>query len=230
MTQTTFAALASRGGSHTRLVFDDGNLSSPALRGEVDAYIVSTEDGFSPLGRNTDFLSSDLGIPADEIRALAHWNHVDNREVSLVALPSRREGSALRGVILAPAENSRCYAKHSLGLDALPARAFYYNVTHEAIAHAASRWGARRIALSHLSASGRMHADIATCNAEALAHYCDAHEGSIESFLFLGCCIREEHLRGIARLNREGQTGRHREIRVETVTAEGHEVLNLEWR
>jgi hypothetical protein len=112
----------------------------------------------------------------------------------------------------------------------LPYRDFYYNVTYEAIAYASQNWGAHRIAISHLSGCGSFHEDIATCNAEALAHYCDAAEGAIDSFIFLGDCdIDLEHLAGIHRLNAEARTGRHRPISTEVERRDGYDLVHLDW-
>ena len=42
---------------------------------EADAVIVSTEEGFSPLGASSTFLEEDLGISYEnEIRKRARWN------------------------------------------------------------------------------------------------------------------------------------------------------------
>ena len=151
-----------------------------AGRGEADACIVSTEEGFSPLGASRDFFQRDLGIPyEDEIKPLANWNRFDNERVTLVPLDSRRPGSLLRGIILAPCETSLCYERLPASVRChRPCRDFYYNVTYEALAITCGQWGARKIAMSHLSGGGRCHEDIATCHAEALAHYCDANPES----------------------------------------------------
>jgi hypothetical protein len=135
----------------------------------------------------------------------------------------------LRGAILAACETSESYKKFATPLYGRPHRDFYYNVTYEAIAYCVTQWHARHLAISHLSGSGRFHEDIATCNAEALAHYCDAHPRTIESFTFLGCCIGLQHLSGISRLNAEGQTGVHNAIATEVVTGDGHVVVHLKW-
>lgn len=223
------AALESKAGGRTSIDFDAGSLEPLARSGKVDAYVVATEDGFSPLGVNLRFLSDDLGIPIGEIKRLADWNRFENQQVSLVALPSRRSESQMRGAILAASETSESYRKFATPQYGRPHRDFYYNVTYEAIAYCVTQWRARRLAISHLSGSGRFHEDIATCNAEALAHYCDAHPKSVQSFIFLGCCIEPQHLSGISRLNAEGQTGAHRAIATEVVTGEGHVVVHLKW-
>jgi chloramphenicol 3-O-phosphotransferase len=109
-------------------------------------------------------------------------------------------------------------------------RSFYYNVTYEAIAFVSCNWKARRLSVSHLSGSGSFHADIATCNAEALAHYCDSvHTVKVESFMFVGCCMSLEHLTGISRLNAEAQTGLHHAISKEVEHSEGYELVHLDW-
>lgn len=223
------ATLESRAGSRITVAFDPGRLEPLAREGQVDAYIVATEDGFSPLGANRRYLSADLGIPEEEIKRLADWNRFANPRTTLVALRSRRNGSSMRGVILAPSETSECYKHFATPVYGRPYRDFYYNVTHEAIAYASENWKARRLAMSHLSGSGKFHEDIATCNAEALAHYCDAHANAIESFAFVGCCISQGHLAGISRLNTEGQTGTHRLISTHVEDRGAHVLVHLEW-
>lgn len=202
-----------------------------AERGEADACIVSTEDGFSPLGRSRDFFASDLGIPVAEIKRLADWNRFENERITLVALSSRRNGSLLRGVLLAPGEAARCYERFAIPTYGRPHRDFYYNVSYEAIAYACQEWGARKLAISHLSGSGSYHEDIATCHAEALAHYCDDHPEAVpDSFTFCGCCVRAEHLGGIRRLNAEGDKTSHRPISV-SVESEGEvKLIDLSWQ
>jgi hypothetical protein len=225
----TVAALESKTGSWTTVAYDGGSLEPHARAGDVDAYIVATEDGLSPLGSNLRFLSEDLGIPMAEMKRLADWNRFKNPRVSLVAVTSRRPESCLRGVILAASETSECYKRFATSSFGQPYRDFYYNVSYEAIAYSVSHWRSRRLAISHLSASGRFHEDIATCNAEALAHYCDDHPNAIDSFLFIGCCITPHHLTGIARLNADVHSEVHRAITAEVFDRDGHAVIDLKW-
>lgn len=223
------ATLESRTGGRTTVGHGRDSLESSARTGDVDAYIVATEDGFSPLGMNLRFLSNDLGVPIAEIKRLADWNRFENSRVSLVALASRRKESYLRGLILAASESSECYKHFATPRYGRPHRDFYYNVTYEAIAYSVSAWRARRLAISHIPGSGRFHEDIVTCNAEALAHYCDAHADAIDTFLFLECPVRAEHLAAISRLNAEGQTGTHRSIATEVVNGDGHVLVHVKW-
>ena len=213
----------------TVVSFDRGRLEPLVRERAVYAYIVATEDGFSPLGANLPFLSADLGVPIAEIKHLANWNHFENTRVTLVAIPSRQKGGQLRGVILAASETSKCYQQLATPLYGRPYRDFYYNVTYEAVVYASVTWDAHRLAISHLSGSGRFHEDIATCNAEALAHFCDAHTHPMDSFVFLGCCISPSHLEGITRLNIEGKTSTHRPISKEIETQNGHVRIHLDW-
>jgi len=224
------AEMESQHGARTTVGLAEDGLKSLARAGRVDAFIVATEDGFSPLGSNLSFLSSDLGISEQEIKHLAYWNRFKNPRVSLVALQSRRSGSHIRGVILAASETSASYERFATPRFGRPYRDFYYNVTYEAIAYASKIWGAQHLALSHLSGSGSFHEDIATCNAEALAHYCDANPAvDVKSFMFVECCIDPEHLSGISRLNAEAHTGKHHPILVEMEQHEGHVIVHLEW-
>ena len=225
------ATLVSAQKFSTRVSYDfTTSFEDLAKKGEVDVFIVSTEDGFSPLGAARSFLAADLGIPSNEIIELADRNRFDNPRVTLVALKSRRPGSLLRGLILAPAETSLCYSRFGRERRTPPSRDFYYNVTYESIAHACHAWKTRRLGITHLSASGNFHRNIATCNAEALAHFCDeAIVSTIDRFAFVGCCITVEHLEGIKRLNPEGNLTQHRPINLEREVEGEVEFIHLSW-
>jgi len=56
-----------------RVFHYEGEIKSLASSGGIDAYVVSTEEGFSPLGSNLSFLADDLAVSALEIRRLADW-------------------------------------------------------------------------------------------------------------------------------------------------------------
>ncbi len=195
----------------------------------VDAYIVATDTGASPLGANLHFLSSDLGVPAAEIEELAAWNQRRNPRVTLVAVRTRREGSLLRGEILAPSGSCECYRPYAARDPERPWRDFHYNVSYVAIAHACTRWGAVRLAVSDLSGAGRFNQQIVTCNAEALAHFCDEDAHRIPWLTFLGSGVCRADMAEIASLNREGATGRHRPIGTQIETHEGYELIHLDW-
>jgi hypothetical protein len=200
---TYFASLRTKHGFTTRIGHAlNCPLSSLAEAGSVDAFIVSTENGFSPLGTARQFFADDLGIPEAEISARADWNHFRNERVALIALASRRADSLLRGLILAPGESSKCYEDLRAKRNRRFSQHFYYHVTYGAIAHASKSWGARRLGISHLSNSGSFSEDIASCNAEALAHFCEnAVAPAIDSFIFAGCCIEPWHLERIKQQN-----------------------------
>ena len=69
------AILQSRQGGLVSIAYEPGEFKALAHDGNVDAYIVATEDGFSPLGSNRRFLSLELGIPENEIKQLADWSN-----------------------------------------------------------------------------------------------------------------------------------------------------------
>ena len=224
------ATLVSRQGASVTIAYGNGECKTFAPDRMIDTYIVSTETGFAPLGSNGQFLSSDLGIPESEIRRLADWNRFENPRVTLVMLPSQRKDSCLLGLILAPSQSSKCYKQFEARSFGRPNRDFYYNVTYEAISYASGSWGARRIATSSLERFDDFLEDIATCNAEALAHYCDAFANVIETFIFLqDGAISLDHLAGIRRLNSEGNIGQHRRISTEIEHHEGHDLVHLDW-
>lgn len=226
------ATLASKNGGNTSIYYYPGEVKSLAVEENVDTYIVSTEDGFSPLGSNRAFLSLDLGIPVEEIARLASWNRFINPKVTLVALQSRRKGSRLRGVILAPSESSVCYKQFATPIHWRPYRDYFYNVAYEAISYVASNWGAQHIAVSNYFRGADAGDDIVTCNAEALAHFCDESDTPPQAFTFIRDVggITREHLAGIERLNTEAKTGKHRPISTEIVPQEGHVLVHLEWQ
>lgn len=229
---TPLCLLKSNTGNETLLGYDFmSNFETLARRGEADAVIVSTEDGFSPLGASRRFFQDDLGISYDEeIRPLADWNRFENERVTLIALASRRPGSLLRGIILAPGQNCRSYSQFSSAYGHKPHRNYYYNVTYEAIQYACRRWGAECLAMTHLCSCNRFHVDMATCHAEALAHFCDAWPTSApKSLTFSGCCIDQEQFLGLQSLNGEGQSTSHRSINVTTEFKGQALLLHLDW-
>ena len=204
------------------------------VRGKVDVSIVSTEEGFSPLGIQSGFLQEDLHIPYEpELRGIADWNHRNNEQVSLVCLPTRNPASQIKGVILAPCRRSLCYTqRYGVCLDERlpPHRSFFYNITYEAIAYAVEHWGARRLAITSLDGAGSFHPDVATCNAEALAHYLDEHpDCGLESLVFVCCGHDAKMLEGIQRLGAEEQTTRHRPIKTTIEPNQGYELVHLDF-
>lgn len=234
---TTIRSIKGHGvrvGYDFRTVFD-----GLVARDEADVAIVSTEDGYSPLGASRSFLQRDLGISYDgEIRRLAQWNRSENPRVTLVALASRNPQGRLRGVILAPGSNTLSYGRfgHSTRY-ARPHRDYYYNISYEAFAYASLYWGARKLAISHLSGSGAFHWEMPICHAEALSHFCDEHPEAVPtSLVFCGCCMETHHFREMTRLF--GQAGestsafertRHRPIRVEQERLGDAILLHLDW-
>ena len=231
---TKFAELRSSAHRKTVIGYDLRALFEDlANRGEADVAIVSTEDGFSPLGGSSRFFEEDLQVSyRNVISPLADWNRFENPRVTLVAIQTRNPLGRLRGVILAPGsntENYKVFGSHS-GRYGTPSRNYYYNVSYEAIAYACIHWNAKKIGISHLCSSGDFHEDIATCHAEALAHFCDEHPSSApESFVFCGCCMTADQLKGIRRLNAEAGVTHHRPIRVETEVTPNATLLHLDW-
>lgn len=217
-------------GSRTLLQYDfTSRISDLAIKGALDCVIFATEDGFSPLGAARHFLAEDLYVSEQSITAIAHWNRSENPAVTLVAIRSRNPHGLLKGIILAPCETSVCYLPYKLSGYGHPYRDFYYNVSYEAISHACLNLGARKLGITHLSASQNFHEDIATCNAEALAHYLeDPHSLALESFAFVGCCIELHHLHAMRRLNAEGGN-RHKTIALKHDSRDGFDLVTLDF-
>jgi len=226
------AELQSMNGTSTLIAYDfSSSLEKLVRQKQIDCFIVSTEDGFSPLGASKNFISDELGIGESDISELADWNRFKNPLISLVGLPNQNPSGNLKGVVLAASETSKCYEQFVETPYSKPYRDFYYNVAYECIEYATKTLKAKRIAISHLSRSGHFHEDIATCVAEALAHFCDRNDSPhIKTFMFVGCCINPSHLSGIQRLNVEGDRTNHRNIRTQTSKRKGYEVISLDWR
>lgn len=224
---TPFAELRSRGGTATVIGLSlNQDFERLARAGKADVAVVSTENGFSPLGQSIDFFAADLGVDRDLIAELAQWNRFENPRVTLVAIPSARQGSLLRGAILAPGNNCVSYRPY---FARRPNRDYYYNVAYEAIHLACVEWGARKVAISHLSGCG-YHEDMATCTGEALAHFCDAQpEYAPESLAFCNCCIEQHHLLGMERLNDERNYTHHRPITLEREIRRRLILVHLDW-
>jgi hypothetical protein len=199
--------------------------------GHIDTLLTSTEGGLSPFPK--DLIASELKIPKRELYMWAEQVSTGSN-VTLIALPSRRSGSGLKGAILLPFGTSECYkalvAPEHRGL---PYHDFYYNVTFEAISWAARHFGSRRIATTHLSGCRQpFHPNIPLTQCEAVLHALRQPEPiPLEHFCFLGClCIRDGVFDGF-----EGKlgtlSGEHRPI---TVSVSEHEhgvtVLTLDWR
>ena len=229
---TTHSILKSKAETRTVIGFDFQSLFKDlALRGDADVAIVSSEEGYSPLGVSGKVFERELGISFnDEIRPIARWNQDINEKITLIALASQNPNSSLLGVLLAPGENCKSYSSFARPNGQKPNRDYYYNISYEAIYYACYVWGARKLSISHLSASGKFHKDMATCHVEALSNFCDKWpKFAPESFTFTGCCIDQNHLSGINKLYTEDLTVGHRLINVETESIGSAVLLHLNW-
>lgn len=202
-----------------------------AKKGEADIAIVSTEEGFSPLGGSRYFLESDLGISYDKvIRPIADWNRFENERVTLIVFPSQNPESLLKGVILAPGENCKSYSAFCSPYSKKPHRDYYYNVCYESIHFACRVLHAKKIAISHLSSSNKFHEDMTTCQVEALTHFCNANKCyEPESFTYCFCCIDQKHLQGIRKIESFIHE-KHRSIKTEIETIVMATLIHIDWK
>ena len=200
-------------------------------RGEADIAIVSTEEGFSPLGGSRNFFERELGISYDEeIRPLADWNRNVNKKVTIIAIPSRVSTSSLKGLILVPGENCKSYFAYSSPYWRKPHRDYYYNTMFESISQACRVWGGKMIAISHLSSCGKFHEDMLTCQVEALTHFSlDNPEISPKSLTYCGCCINDKHLIGIEKLDKE-ESKQHEPIKILREEKNFATLIHLDWK
>lgn len=213
----------------------------------IDCVIVESEDGFSQLGMMRSFVSSDLGLterdlvkhvfdgfPDDfekNISSLADWNRFRNPNVTLVAIPSERDNSFLKGLILVPHDSSACY-KQFAGWNygtPRPYRDFFYNITYEAISHAYHKWGCKNILVTHFSSRkcrSIYHPDLTTCQLEAMVHFCKDHP-NIKSFTFLDDDQGNQPLKIVEEFNELDDTGAHRKITKEITKIFDVDFINI---
>lgn len=157
-------------------------------RGQVDTAVIGSHFTFAPLGTEEKYLDRELQLKPGELREAAGLSSTDQAP-TLVAVASRRQGAGLKGLVLASDESSRSYDRFATPCFGRPYRDFYYNVIYEALALATSRFEARRVALSHLSAGGRSNSTAAVCAMEAAAHLRAAGCEQLEALVFFGCCL-----------------------------------------
>jgi len=229
----SFAQVVSKRGFQTTVGYDLSTAcDAAASKTEVDSLIFQSHYDCGALlsSELVSFITSELCVPLEEIHEHAAWNCWDNQKVTLIAFRPRRGNSMLRGVVLAPGESCKCYERFVPLSRGNPYRDFFYNVSYEAIAYL-SRMGARKIGMTHLSRSGHFHQDIATCNVEALTHFCDeATRPILDLFAFIGCCIQVEHLDGIHRLDAERAESRHQSITVRERHLDGEVThIDISW-
>jgi hypothetical protein len=97
----------------------------------IDVLLIEPEDGFSQLGNARTFLTRDLGLEdrnlvrwtldgmkpdfEPSISNLSDWARHTDPDVTLVAIPSNRALSQLKGLILVPYADSLCYKQFAQG-------------------------------------------------------------------------------------------------------------------
>lgn len=229
--QVFYSDLVSSQGNRTRRSWGE-DPTALARMGVVDALILPSVNGFTELNLALPFLTDDLGIPQEEILRWADWNRFDNERVTLVALPSRRPDSQLRGAILASGELTRGYTRYATPYWGRAYRDFFYNVTYEALEHASRAWNARRPGLCLLTASCALNWDVAMCQLEAITHLSDAPTGpTLEEITFISHQTEKEEVLLLA-YNQTAEnldTSTHQPIQVEIETKGTATLLHLDW-
>ncbi|MCX7140804.1 MAG: hypothetical protein NT123_06845, partial [Proteobacteria bacterium] len=108
---------------------------------------------------------------------------------------------------------------------------FMYNVTYEAIAHAYTKWGARRIGITHFSRSkygGKYRNDVTTCQVEAIGHFCTEHSG-VECLTFVDDSEGNCPLEIVKGFNSLPDPGFHRTISTKVIELWGIDFIDLDW-
>ena len=208
----------------------EADIEALVSAGEIDCLIVASEDGFTPFGAYRRLFASEIGVNEAALGRLAESNQKSER-VALIALPSHRKESRLRGLIISPSETSECYKQFAVPRFGAPYRDFFYNVTYEALSYATQRWGARRLGTFHLSAGNNFHSDIALCQAEAVAHFTGrkSRDVKLDSFCFVGCCITSDHLSELRNEDPAHFTGNHRPIQTRISSKDGYDLVDICW-
>jgi len=208
----------------------EADIEALVSAGEIDCLIVASEDGFSPFGAYRRLFASEIGVSEGVLRRLAE-SHQKSERVTLIALPSHRKESMLRGLIISPSETSECYKHFAVPRFGAPYRDFFYNVTYEALSYATQRWGARRLGTFHLSAGNNFHSDIALCQAEAVAHFIGnkSENFKLDSFCFVGCCITSDHLSQVRAEDPAHFKGNHRPIQAKISSKDGYDLVDIRW-
>lgn len=215
-----------------------------AKAGFIDAVIVDTEDGFSQLGMMRRFLANDLGLEERDlakwaldgfpenlernIASLADWNRGRFPQVTLVAIPSQRPESLLKGMILSPYDDSKCFESYKYPRRKI--REFIYNCTYEAIDYAYSKWNAKHIGITHFARSKYKDVyqkNITTFQIEAMVHFCNEHKG-IESFTFLDDSEGNHPLEIVESFNLMNDVGIHHPIQTEITELWGIDFVDLD--
>jgi hypothetical protein len=224
-----FATLSNKKGPDVGINYDfKSTFNQLVTSKQVDSFIFSTQLGFSPLGIAMSNLTS-MKFPGNT-QQIADWNRFENNKTSLVGIENQQLESNLKGILLAPCENSICYIKkHDRDYIEVPNKNFYYNVTFESIKYLVENFNARNIAITHLSSSGNYHDFIAMCTLEALGHFNDLFPNKIDTFHFVGCCIEERHLRHTGRLSSENGITTHRDIKTRKEEMFGFDLLTLDY-
>ena len=226
----TIGVLQSNDGNQVQLGFDEGlDFDRMLNEGLIDSLVITSEGGFSILGSTHQVLLSALDMQKSQLLRISTWSERVSKNPSVVVIPNTSGKGSLKALALVTGERSLAYEQLRNPDPRKPYRDFYYNLTYETIDALVKNCGAQRIGMTHMSGGGCFHEDIATCNAEALAHYCDQFPGTVDSFSFVGCCIKEEHLAGIQRLNPEGAKTQHRLITTRCFEKFGCTVVEMEW-
>ena len=216
--------------------------------GKVDALLIEPEDGFSMLGEAREYLSNELGLGKRDlakwvldgmspdfepnVSSLADWARFTDPDVTLLGIPTRREGQGLKGMVLVPYEGSRCDAQFATPRYSKPYRDFFYNVTYEAMYYAYVRLGARKFAISHLACTKytregyRM--DVTRSQIDALIHFANQYKG-VQQITFWDESDGNYPIEALTYMRQEEFEGTHRDIDRASEQRLGVDFITLSW-
>ncbi len=194
-------------------------LNENLLGPDADAILVSSPQGYSPLG----LLMSELrGLNDDLAAELAEKCDLFNESMDFIICGFNLTKDIR--VILVPNQNSNFYLSNSpvqndIWLDFLYASTYYSFVL-------ASHMGVKRLALTH-SLHG-IDQRFIYCVGDALGLYADSFvSNTLQEIVFKGCCFTEDNLGSLIHLNHEGAFTTHRELPYEITQFHGMDCLRL---
>ena len=241
--------LVNRFGESIRITHDyQRQLQDLVIDGRVDSLLIEPEDGFSALGGTRDYLSDELGLKQrnlakwvidgmtpdfePNISSLADWARFTDPDVTLVGIPSQKQNSRLKGLVLMPYEGSRSYMQFSQPRYNKPYRDFFYNVTYEAMLYAYISLGARNLAISHLSCTKYLlegyRMDITRSQIDAIIHFCNQYQG-LREITFWDDGKGNYPIEALTYMNPEEFLGKHRDIDRTHERRMGVEFISLSW-
>ena len=207
-----------------QLTIDQGtDLVALLDHGGADGLMIESWWGFNDLGGFGSTIAKLLGIPVHRLRELSE-KFKDSEEITLLALTTVREESALKTVVLTPTPHHRCYERLATPFHGKPYRDFYYAVTYEALRILVESACASIAIAGITGANSKLsEPDVGNCVAEAIAHCALAHPSLERIFITKN---GPDVSYGIAHFkDHPNSLGKHRQIGSRSTTEENGNLI-----